>query len=268
MPRSPNRGFTLVELLVVISIVGLLVALLLPAVMRAREAARRTSCKNNLKQLGVALHHFHDSYRRFPAGTENEWSWQVRLLPFLEQNSLYDRLDMGREPFESPNDVHADYVLSVLNCPSDGWGDHVHTSTLIPGMDFAHTNFLGSLDGENGQSRGMFEEYGSVRLSEVTDGTSQTLFVGERGVVESDGQTHGWWVWGPETVTSDRFGFQPGSFAEPESADHWWSYHPGGAQFLFVDGSVQFLPYGISSQTFRGLSTKDGGEPVASLTAF
>jgi prepilin-type processing-associated H-X9-DG protein len=109
----------------------------------------------------------------------------------------------------------------------------------------------------------MFGEYGQVRLAEVTDGTSRTLFVGERGIVEANGLSYGWWVWGPETVLAASNGFRPGRGENPQSATHWWSYHPDGAEFLFVDGSVRFLSYSIDPQAFASLGTKDGGEVVS-----
>jgi prepilin-type processing-associated H-X9-DG protein len=249
----------------VVAIVGVLVALLFPAVMSARESARRAECQNNIRQLGIALQHFHALHRRFPPGTENEWSWQAQILSLSEESSVYAQFDLAREPFEAPNHRATDSIIPILLCPSDGRSDRIFEPSYIPGFRFALTNYFGLLDGDDRVDRGMFGEYSSVRISQVQDGTSQTLFVGERGVVEANGRTHGWWVWGPETVLSARGGLRPGRSSDQGSEDHWWSHHPGGAHFLFVDGSVQLLAYDIDPYIFRCMATKDGGEVVPSI---
>src|SRR4051812_28529516 len=128
MPTSPlRRGFTLVELLVVIAIIGVLVALLLPAVQAAREAARRMQCQNNLKQMGLGLHSFHDSYNRFPPcgerNTTNRWGWQVAILPYIEQNNLYQQLGSpdinttASMPFPATTILQS--KINTYRCPSD-----------------------------------------------------------------------------------------------------------------------------------------------------
>jgi prepilin-type N-terminal cleavage/methylation domain-containing protein len=258
-------GFTLLELLVVIAIVGLLLAFLLPAVMRARESARRSQCQNNLRQLGVALLRHHDAHRWFPPGTDNEWSWSARVLPLVEEGSLHEQFDFTREPFEAPNYQSAHLLVPVLLCPSDGQRELLCEPASLPGFWFAHTSYLGSLAGRDGERRGMFGEYERVRMAQVSDGTSRTLFVGERGIVAADGQTHGWWVWGPETVISATKGLRPGRADDADSAEHWWSHHDDGAHFLFVDGSVHWLPYAIDPAVFACLGTKDGGEVVSAF---
>lgn len=255
---SRERGFTLVEVLVVIAVIGILIAFLLPAVQQAREAARRMSCKNNLHQVGIALHSYHDIYRAFPPGSVNEWSWNARILPQLEQNVAYEQFDFKFEPFEPPNFNRLDLVLPLLLCPSDPYGEQVYTANDLGGMRFAHTNYVGSLD--SGLDRGLFGFGDGVRLADVGDGTSQTLCVGERGVVFDGSQTHGWWTWGSSTTVTTHQEFRIGSYDEPDSVYHWWSYHPGGALFLLVDGSVHFLPYTINPDTFAALTTRDGGE--------
>jgi prepilin-type N-terminal cleavage/methylation domain-containing protein/prepilin-type processing-associated H-X9-DG protein len=255
-----NRGFTIVELLVVLAIVAMMVGLLLPAVMQARESARRTECQSHLRQLGVALQNYHSAHRWFPAGTENEWSWHGRLLPFIEETNLRWQFDFAFEPFEAPNYLATNTVVPLFLCPSDDRSNLLHEPADLPGFQFAHTNYLGSLETADGGERGMFGEYHRVRLAEVQDGTSQTLFVGERGVVVAGGQTYGWWVWGPETLISPSRGFRAGNPDASESAKHWWSHHAEGASFLFVDGSVHFLAYSIDPAVFASLGTKDGGE--------
>lgn len=100
-------------------------------------------------------------------------------------------------------------------------------------------------------------------MAEVTDGTSQTLFVGERGIVCDGTNTTGWWTWGPTTTIAPTQALRPGSYETPASIVHWWSYHPDGAHFLLVDGSIRFLSYGIDADIFTGLGSRDGVEIVS-----
>lgn len=259
-----SRGFTLIELVVAIAIIAVLVALLLPAVLNAREAARRTQCRNNLHQIGLALHNYHDVHGAFPPGARGEWSWIAALLPMLEERSLYGLYDFSYEPFEPPNDDKTHYRIPVINCPSDPDSDYIFTSAASGNMRFAHTNYLGSLD-SGAASRGMFGTNVSHQMRDVLDGTSQTLFVGERGVVIDSTQSYGWWVWGGwrDTMLSANPGIQQGEADQTASRDFWWSHHPQGTHFLFVDGSVRMMSYAIDLETFRGLGTRDGGEVVS-----
>jgi len=260
-----KSGFTLLELLVVMAIIGLLLAMLVPAVMYAREASRRAACQNNLKQFGIALLNHHDAHRSFPPGTDNEWSWSARLLPHLEEANLHAQFDFDSEPFEEPNILSVNTIVPVLLCPSDPRNELLFEPEGLAGYWFAHTSYLGSLDAGDDLRRGMFGEYDRVRMAEVTDGTSRTLFVGERGIVETEEESYGWWAWGPETVISAVHGFREGNGENPSSAKHWWSYHAGGAHFLLVDGSGRFLSYSIDPQVFASLGTKDGGEVISSF---
>ena len=126
----PRKGFTLIELLVVIAIIAILIALLLPAVQQAREAARRTQCKNNLKQIGLALHHYHDVQRQLPSGWvasggpegEPGWAWGAMVLPFTEQTNLHDLIDFGDHIDEPTNAVARTRYVPIFTCPSDADG--------------------------------------------------------------------------------------------------------------------------------------------------
>ncbi|UUO06521.1 DUF1559 domain-containing protein [Blastopirellula sp. J2-11] len=196
-----HRGFTLLELLVVIGIICLLIALLLPATRRAGGAARRATCANNLKQLGLALHNYHDTYGHFPAaaggtdsaddplqGNANRLSGMVALLPFIEQNALYDQitapLNVGETlyPAMGPAPWIADYPpwkieLNALECPS----------AIRDSVEFGQTNYafcIGDLARDINQpavSRGVFAGRRTTRLKEITDGISNTIMLGEIG---------------------------------------------------------------------------------------
>lgn len=189
-----HRGFTLIELLVVIAIIAVLIALLLPAVQQAREAARRVQCTNNLKQLGLAFHNYHDTHLSFPLNASSSlygYSPQAQILPFIEQGNLHGLIDFNQSlllgPPQSPTvNPEArpiiDHTIAVLTCPSDG-GDIYY---LDQNNDrWAGTNYLvngGSGDSFNYCSRvndGLFWNGSRTRLTEITDGTSHTILTAE-----------------------------------------------------------------------------------------
>jgi prepilin-type N-terminal cleavage/methylation domain-containing protein len=282
-----RTGFTLIELLVVMAVIGVLVALLLPAVQSAREAARRSQCQSSLRQLGLALHNHHDTQGFFPASHNgNFWSWIAHSLPYLDEDPLRDRLDFNKSAPGSPELQRAVAVqLPILQCSSDARSSTV--STAIPGQPFAYTSYLGNTGSQGGgqlkdfQVNGMFRsphDFPGMRaalgIGKVTDGTSQTLFVGERPIItwSNNGGDFGWWAnghglqWPPagrgDNVLDSSGGLRPGSLRGDQLDDvfHWWSYHVGGGQFLFVDGSTRLVSYDIDHHTLRALSTRNGGE--------
>jgi len=214
-PRVARRGFTLVELLVVIAIIGVLIALLLPAVQAAREAARRTQCANNLKQIGLALQTYHDTHKQLPPGglRFNSLSWRVFVLPFIEEQNLYNRFDFG-EPDITATTSLGYSNLSVGFQTVDGWycpsGDNrlsIYTSGQVNGdqVNGAHYYGVSGPEGvdpkgiaytiETDSSKlsagrgelalgGVLYPDSEIRIAEITDGTSHTLAVGEI--------VHGW----------------------------------------------------------------------------
>lgn len=284
MIAGRKRGFSLVELLVVVFIIGLLIALLMPAVQASREAARSKQCLNHLKQLGLALHSYHGNHNSFPpaAMPTRWWSWIVHILPHMEQSPLYDRFDLALPAFwdDGPaiNNRNTSVILPVLLCPSDPHNRVVNEWECSGSpCEFAYTDYLG-VTGRTPVNfgDGMFPNPRvAIRFAQVTDGSSQTLFVGERPVVfvSSTRGDFGWWAagaganWPPpgrlDNVLDSSEGLRSGSANNEFHLFHWWSYHNTGAQFLFVDGSARFLSYSIDHHTLLDLSSRDGAEVVA-----
>jgi prepilin-type N-terminal cleavage/methylation domain-containing protein/prepilin-type processing-associated H-X9-DG protein len=210
MSRSRTPGFTLVELLVVIAIIGVLVALLLPAVQTAREAARRMQCTNNLKQIGLAIHNYHDVQGRYPSGMIYQtprllargdrpsrapgFSWHTLILPHLEQQGLYSSFNFGLGMWQQPNRALVATPLNVAICPSavnPTKHFRIGTSSDPNGYDnpgVAATNYVGCAgsfvqsayyDQPDQRRNGIIIEDGNYRFSNVTDGTSNTFLAGE-----------------------------------------------------------------------------------------
>lgn len=288
-PRRPS-GFTLIELLVVIAIIGVLVAILLPAVQHAREAARRSQCQNNMKQLGVALHSYHEANGCFPMGSYVQsyaWGSLAALLPYVEQQAAFKSIDykptnccawtklMQAAGKPEPATVR----IPTYTCPTDpATGKTLLSGPTgpLPASADCGRLYPGSYLGVSGDTgigyptcyftitattngKGMMFTQSSTRLSHVQDGTSQTLFYGERGLPNDLGW--GWVMCGGsecEQYLSTQFGLV-GPHDLPTSSltvSNYWSWHTGGLYFLMVDGSVRFLNLNISYQTLKALSTK------------
>ncbi len=298
--KSRRTGFTLIELLVVIAIIAILIALLLPAVQQAREAARRTQCRNNLKQLGLALHNYHDIYLLFPPGYIADGpgphvahdgisgiGWGAMLLPQLEQTNLWNQFNPNVSIADSVNDAFRQNSLTVFRCPSDPQPDMweiEHES--MPGTvlaDLPIANYVGTfgteeLDGcenasgvfpvtANGQCVGDGSLYhnSSVRLRDLSDGTSNSFVVGERRTNTDLGWYSTWVGMVPEG--EEAFQRILGSIDHTPNHpaahfDDFSSHHTGGAQFLFGDGSVTFISENIDLTVYQALGTIRGGEVV------
>jgi prepilin-type N-terminal cleavage/methylation domain-containing protein len=198
-----HRGFTLLELLVVIAIIGVLIGLILPAVQKVRERAYRVQCTNNVKQLGLALHQYHDLYRSFPPGVSYRngkdpyphLSWLARLLPYIEQDELWRLTQAAYQqdkwPGHNPPHVGLDTVIPLFCCPSD---PRTQSAEEAPPYHVAFTSYLGVLGQNLDTKDGILFLDSRIRLADVPDGSSQTLIVGERP--PSADLQYGWWCAG------------------------------------------------------------------------
>jgi prepilin-type N-terminal cleavage/methylation domain-containing protein len=287
--RGP-KGFTLVELLVVIAIIAVLVALLLPAVQFAREAGRRSTCANNMRQLALAFHGYHDTFAYLPPGIsvlggqspQPFLSWNARLLPFLEQSALWNEILEAyvQDPnfLDVPPHTNRATVVAAFGCPSDPRTLQPFSLSGSPKMAF--TAYLG-VEGLNSQRKdGVLFMDSRIGLRDITDGTSNTLLIGERPP-SADG-VYGWWYagWGQHKDGSAEmilgmqeintcesncwagpYSFGPGELDNQCDMFHFWSQHPGGANFACADGSSHFLSYS-AAPIMPALATRNGGEQV------
>ena len=282
-PQRPRRGFTLIELLVVIAIIGVLVGLLLPAVQQAREAARRTSCVNNMKQLALAIHNYKDVNKVLPAGwrkpadltnfspSNNFWGWGAFILPFTEDSALYDQIDFDQAWINSGSSSIPATPLAGRCCPSDTMG-LLNTKENNSGK----SNYLGSFGNKplntanftTTANRGVFTENSALRFKDIVDGTSKTILLGERVGDRSKG---GLWV-GVRSMDSKPYtavGRGPdsaGNVINTVNGSNQWtlsvSNHPGGANVAMVDGSVAFLTNSINVTAYRYMIQIDDGQAI------
>jgi prepilin-type N-terminal cleavage/methylation domain-containing protein len=292
-----SRGFTLIEVLVTIAIISLLIALLLPAVQQARETARRAQCKNHLKQIGLALHNYHDTVLRIPPVVimANRWGWSTMILPYLDQSPLYGALSSaaGRDSvdqsamgfsayvgsFPVPNALSA--PLAVFRCPSDSGkntADLVAANPLFPGVKpYGRSNYAAVGGSDVVGSNGAFalQANGSIpcrQFRDFTDGLSHTFFVGERlsPAVVNGGYLGGDTVWSgyvdaPNDVMGNCAAIFPLNFKASSASLAWSTFsspHAGGAHFVMGDGGVRFISESIDTTTYRNLAAINDGQSI------
>jgi prepilin-type N-terminal cleavage/methylation domain-containing protein/prepilin-type processing-associated H-X9-DG protein len=302
MKTCRRTGFTLIELLVVIAIIAILIGLLVPAVQKVREAAARTQCQNNLKQIGIAMHNYHGAYKRFPPGFTSAaatldgpslgpgWGWAAHLLPYLEQENVHRQIDFTKDIADPVNAQVRVMSLSIFRCPSDAPFGSTFTVTDDAGAaicDVAFGNYVGMAgvyevtgypDTSNG-APGVLLRNSRVRVIDITDGSSNTLFVGERASKRSPQttwvgavtgasvppQNPGYDFEGPGILVLTNSGTIADGRVPNNPLDHVEdtnSMHMQGVNFLFGDGSVRIIQNTISPVVWVGITTRAGDEAV------
>jgi prepilin-type N-terminal cleavage/methylation domain-containing protein/prepilin-type processing-associated H-X9-DG protein len=296
----PRHGFTLIELLVVIAIIAVLIGLLVPAVQKVREAGNRIACSNNVKQLGLALHSYHDAMHKLPAGgqsTGNLTSWLVYILPYIEQDNLSKQYDLtqsylsstgGRAASSYNNLAVGAQKVKIFYCPSGTDALSGSNGENHAGVNNPSTHYYGNMGptgtgstgtgsityssvgaGTNGaySTQGVLGQDTSIRLTDITDGTSNTLMVCERSWFEpSDVDSYRTWIRGcnagcgaSKNVTNPinaTYYNGAGNFNDIS----FGSMHPAGANFGMCDGSVRFISASIDLNTYKAAASRNGAE--------
>ena len=282
MKTKHRNAFTLVELLVVIAIIGILVALLLPAVQAAREAARRLSCVNNLTQMALAVQNYEMAYRVYPLGTINETgpivnepkgyhhNWMAQLLPYMEEQNTYAHVDFAVGVYDEENAEVRKVNIPVFLCPSDPASSKDLGLSTYAGL---HHDVEAPIDTDN---QGVFFLNSAVRYKDISDGSSHTIFIGEKIPIAN--KDLGWMSGTRWTLRNtgirlnvDR---QNARGRAPSAVDveqqtpagnglpvgGFGSYHPGGANFAFGDGHVQFMSENMSMEVLQQYGNRADGK--------
>ena len=290
IPMTKRNAFTLIELLVVIAVIGILMAMLMPAVQQVREAARRTGCANNLRQIGIAAHNFQSAHRHLPSGWlaedadgEPGWGWAAILLPYIEQGNLYDEFDLDIPiddhiyedlrvtvipTYICPSDIapevdHLDYLEGGHGHPFSAFQDHEHDEEILVSKgNYSGVFGTGEVEDDPANGDGIFFANSRIRFRDIRDGLSTTLMSGERR------GEHGTVTWvGVSPVVEEPFARIVGSTDHtPNHKDghfeDFGSHHPQGANFVSCDGSVRLITDLIDLQVYHGLTTRNGREIV------
>jgi prepilin-type N-terminal cleavage/methylation domain-containing protein/prepilin-type processing-associated H-X9-DG protein len=309
--NAVRLGFTLIELLVVIAIIAVLIGLLLPAVQKVREAGARMSCQNNLKQIGLGLHNYHDSNQVLPPGylaaaahsdgatdTTPGWGWAAAILPHIEQGNLFQQLNLAQPVQNSPQ---IQTMVKVYLCPSDSPPQSAFPvpdafgNSIVQAAPSSYAACCGGDESGTADAAGLgiFYRNSHTRLTDVTDGTSGTIMVGEKAWANANGI----WAGAISSGVCSRGKQNPcpgtgaGSYPAPTlvlshshlnntttdtdgGLDDFSSRHTGGSNFVFADGSVRFLrsvpgdnpdgSYTAASLIFQAMGTRARGEVVSS----
>ena len=295
--RASRTAFTLIELLVVIAIIAILIALLVPAVQKVRESAARTQCQNNLKQMGLAQHGYHDANKRFPPGyaasgayvdgatdTSPGWGWAAFILPYIEQTPVYRRIDLS-QPIQTSPAIQT--MLALCVCPSDiaptapfavpdGFGN---TVCLAAPTSYAACCGSDAADTRDATGDGVFFRNSQIRIADIVDGTSQTFLIGERAWANANGawagaipsgvirrgtsnpcQPNMAGAWYPSSSLALAHAHLNNAMVDPDGSagmDDFSSMHFGGSFFAFADGSVHFIR-SVPGDNTDGSYTADG----------
>ncbi len=310
--RTERPAFTLIELLLVLAIIGVLIALLLPAIQKVREAAHRLSCQNNLKQMGLALHNYHDTNKGFPPGyaaalsyqdgasdTAPGWGWAAFILPYIEQGAVYHGLRLG-QPLQNSQAIQT--MLPMYLCPSDlvpsgpfsvrdGFGNAI---CLAAPTSYAACCGSDASDTRGPIGNGLFYRNSQTRISDIRDGTSETIMIGERAWSNVNGiwagampggvimrgranpcQPNISGAWYPSSTFAVAHAHLNNALVDPDGSagmDDFSSNHLGGSYFAFADGSVHFIrsiandnpdgSYTADGLFFQALGTRGNGESI------
>jgi prepilin-type N-terminal cleavage/methylation domain-containing protein/prepilin-type processing-associated H-X9-DG protein len=292
--RVRSSGFTLIELLVVIAIIAILIGLLLPAVQKVREAASRMSCSNNLKQLGLACHNYHDTVGKFPyvrsGGGQNRHTWALLLLPYAEQDNVFRTYQasipgvtqtdgMNNHTSTDPQVVAARQAsVKIFLCPtrhSSGSLSPIQPGSTVTGVPSDYAACVGDStsippEGTNGVLRLVNSNHlgSGTKFGDITDGTSNTLVIGEKHIqlgFLNDGSQDGMIYSGGETNTYRRAAGASNPLAISSSvtiSSQFGSWHSGVCQFVFADGSVKGLPNSVPGSTLGLLANRSDGQVI------
>lgn len=276
--RKVSSGFTLIELLVVIAIIAVLIALLLPAVQQAREAARRTQCRNNLMQIGLAIHNYEMAHSTLPPGSVNSSAaiddnpvgyhvgWMVQILPFMDQTVAYRKLDFDQGIYAEKNKSVREHHVSSYVCPSSPVPPNVAAGAANSCYAGCHNDVDAPI---TDKGDGLMFLNSRIRYEQITDGAFCTILVGE---VIPTARSLGW-VSGTTTTLrvarpiNEWVKIDPnlgGRASKPNDPVQlgFNSAHPGGAQFLFADGSCRFVSENISREMFLHLANREDGNLI------
>jgi prepilin-type N-terminal cleavage/methylation domain-containing protein/prepilin-type processing-associated H-X9-DG protein len=296
LTRLRRQGLTILECVVTIAIVALLGSISAVGVMQLRQTAARTQCGNQLRQIGIALHEYHNTYKRLPSGVIHPRlprnavqiygpdadpyplsTWHMRVIPFLEYESLWQSIESAysrdSRRISDPPHWAREVTIALYQCPSDSDRPHAEDGPN-PGL----TSYVGVAGMTSTQRDGVFFLDSALRFSDISDGLGYTLAVGERPPTQDRvyGRWYaGWGHWGKvntylgvremasgeylKSCPDGPYHFGPGRLEDPCSAFHNWSFHFGGANFLLADGSVRFLGYGADA-LLPALATRAGND--------